>query len=101
MRLHLAFRAALGVMAFPCALIVQAKEISLKYAGPPTKAAFLDEPCDTAMNALRHTGNFLIHRWGYTPEHRFALAVRNIDAIQSQDMEMRAIPGTMLFGIHA
>jgi len=53
-----------------------------------TQAAFLNEPCDTAMYALRYTGNFLISRRGDAPEHWFALAVNHIDTIHCQDMKM-------------
>jgi hypothetical protein len=52
------------------------------------QTAFLNEPCDTAMNALHHMGNFLTRRRGHTPERQFSFAAHHIDDIQNQYMEM-------------
>jgi hypothetical protein len=49
-----------------------------------TQAAFLHEACDTAMYALRCAGNFLVSRRGHMPEHRFALAINDIEAIHCE-----------------
>jgi hypothetical protein len=57
--------------------------------GLRTQASPLHEPCDAAMNAMRHAGNFgVTGRW-HAPEYEFALAVDHIEAIHSQGTKVR------------
>ena len=78
-----------GAVEFGEHRFVTPKAIRLVRIRLRTQAAFRHELCNTAMNALRQMGYFLIRRRGDPPEHRFTLAVNHKDAIQNQDMEMR------------
>jgi hypothetical protein len=60
------------------------------------QAPFLHESCDTAMNALRNPGNFLIRRRGYTQENRFALAVNHVNSIQCDYVWFRTMSSTFI-----
>jgi hypothetical protein len=68
--------------------LVAPKSISLVRIGLLAQAPSLHEPCDTAMNALSHAGDFGITWRGHTPEYQLALVSHHIDAIQNEDMKM-------------
>jgi hypothetical protein len=80
-----------GAVEFGKQRITVPKRIGLVRIGLRPKASALYEPGDTAVNPIRHAGQFGIAGRGHMPENDFALIVDDIDAVQGHYVWFRTM----------